>query len=214
MYKPSTRGRRRVHSHKTISVCEPLETRTLLSVTISATTVLQAVPTDPIGVNTAPWDGQLSSASTLTLSEAAGIDTIRIGGGSYVDGDQINNSSSNPPATGWNFNQNIYSSNIGQMAEYAASLNAAVIVDVNYGTGSPQEAESLWAYLDGSTNDTTPIAGGEEWLAGTVSNPTTSWTQMRFPAETVGYWATLRHGSGKWEFSRSWSSCPLQFHVF
>ena len=52
--------------------------------------------------------------------------------------------------TGWDFNLNVYSSTIGQMAEYAASLGGNVIVDVNYGTGSPQEAEALWAYLDGS----------------------------------------------------------------
>jgi hypothetical protein len=118
------------------------------------------------------------------MSEAAGIDTIRIGGGSYVDGTP---SGSTVSATGWDFNQNVYSSTIGQMAEYAASLGGTVIVDVNYGTGSPQEAEALWAYLDGSPSDTTPIAGGEEWLASA-----TSWTQNAFPAETVGYWASLR----------------------
>jgi hypothetical protein len=138
-------------------------------------------------VNTAPWDGQLTSASTLTLSEAAGINTIRIGGGSYVDGTSSTGVSGKVTQTGWDFNLNVYSATIGQMAEYAASLGGAVIVDVNYGTGSPQEAEALWAYLDGSTTDTTVIPGGEEWLANA-----TSWTQNAFPSETVGFWASLR----------------------
>ena len=183
MVKPSTRGRRRARNHRIISACEPLETRTLLTVTISATTVLQAVPTDPIGVNAAPWDGNITSATSL--SQTAGIDTIRIGGGSYVDGSAKSNGT--VTVTGWDFNLNAYSSTIGQMAEYAASLGGNVIVDVNYGTGSPQEAEALWAYLDGSTSDTTVIPGGEEWLANG-----TSWTQNAFPSETVGYWASLR----------------------
>lgn len=180
----SRRRYRPLKLRQSIAQCELLEVRRLLSVTISATSPIRSVPTDAIGVNTAPWDGLLTSASTLTLSEAAGIDTVRLGGGSYVDGTL---SGTKVTQTGWDFNQNVYSNTIGQMAEYAASLGATVIVDVNYGTGSPQEAEALWAYLDGSPTDTTPIAGGEEWLANA-----TSWTQNAFPAETVGYWASLR----------------------
>jgi len=160
---------------------EALESRVLLSVTVNAAAAIRVVPTNAIGVNTAPWDGNLSSAQTLSLTEAAGIDTIRLGGGSYVDGSMSSDS------TGWHFNINNQSTTIGQMALYAQNLGATVIVDVNYGTASPQEAEALWAYLDGSVTDTTPIAGGEEWLTSA-----TSWTQNAFPAETVGYWASLR----------------------
>ena len=119
----------------------------------------------------------------LSLSQAAGIDAVRFGGGSYVD-------------ENWHFNVNNPSVNpatIGDMAEYAAELGANAIVDVNYGTGSPEEAVALWAYLDGSPSDTTSIAGlfgnnagdSEQWNTTTKAWVSESWN-------TVGYWASLR----------------------
>ncbi|HEY1922517.1 MAG TPA: hypothetical protein VGG44_07100 [Tepidisphaeraceae bacterium] len=162
-----------------------LETRTLLSVaTVNAGTTINAVPTDLLGVNTAPWDGLLSNAGTLTLAQAAGLDSVRLGGGSYVDAN-------------WHFNLNNQSNTIGQQAEFAASLNASAIIDVNYGTASPEEAVAEWAYLNGNPNDTTSIASlfgnnagdAEQW-----NTSTSSWTQG-VNWQSVGYWASLRAAS-------------------
>ena len=63
---------------------------------------------------------------------------------------------------------------------------------MNYGTGSPEEAVALWAYLDGSPSDTTSIAGlfgnnagdSEQWNTTTKAWVSESWN-------TVGYWASL-----------------------
>ena len=71
------------------------------------------------------------------------------------------------------------------MAQFATELNAASIVTLDYGSGSPQEAAALLAYLDGAVGNTTPIGNGEQW------NPATSkWVQVNW--QTAGYWASLR----------------------
>jgi alpha-L-arabinofuranosidase len=147
----------------------------LLSVaTVNAETVIRDVPSDLLGVNTAPWDGQISSAATLSLSEAAGLDAVRIGGGSTADT--------------WHFNSTSNSQSIGQMADYVANLDATGIVTVDYGEGSPQEAVALWAYLDGSPTDNYNIGTGEYYNTSTKKWTTASWG-------TVGYWASLRAGT-------------------
>ena len=61
------------------------------------------------------------------------------------------------------------------------------LVTLDYGSGSPQEAEAELAYLEGSPTDTTPIANGTEWV-GTPPNQ----TEQTFIGHTVGYWAGLR----------------------
>jgi alpha-L-arabinofuranosidase len=154
------------------SVCsiELLETRTLLTTaTINAADIVNIVPSDMLGVNTAPWDGLLSTSTTLSLSEAAGIDAVRIGGGSTADT--------------WHFNSTTNSESIGQMADYVAELGATGIVTVDYGEGSPQEGVALWAYLNGNPSDTYSIGTGEQWNG-------SEWVSVNW--ETVGYWASLR----------------------
>ena len=109
-----------VGRHRSNSFVELLESRTLLSVaTVNAGTTLRAVASNSLGVDTAPWDSLLSplgssGLQTLGLSQAAGIDAVDFGGGSYVD-------------ENWHFNVNNPSVNpatIGDMAEYAAELGA------------------------------------------------------------------------------------------
>ena len=86
--KTSSAGRSRfARRRNTICVAEMLELRVLLSiVTINAGTTIRTVPSDMVGVNTAPWDPQLGTSQTLSLSQAAGLNTVRIGGGSTADG--------------------------------------------------------------------------------------------------------------------------------
>jgi hypothetical protein len=161
-----------------------MEARTLLSVaTVNVASTVRAVPANLLGVNTAPWDGLLTNANTLSLSQSAGIDSIRIGGGSSVD-------------TNIHFNVNNQSNNLGQVATYVANLGATGIVDVNYGEGSPEEAVAEWAYLNGNPSDTTTIASLYGNNAGDAEQwGTSSWTQG-VNWQTIGYWATLRANSG------------------
>jgi hypothetical protein len=167
------RQRTKTRRHFESCLSEMLETRMLLSTaTISAATTIRSVPSDLLGVNTAPWDGQLSSASTLSLVEAAGINAVRIGGGSTVDT--------------WHFNATTNSQSIGQQADFAANLGATAIIDVDYGEASPQEAVAEWAYLDGSPNDTYSIGSGEQWNG-------SKWVSVNWG--TVGQWAALRAGT-------------------
>lgn len=158
----------------------------MLSVaTVNAGTTVNAVPTNLLGVNVAPWDFASVSSSTLSLSQAAGLANVRLGGGSYVD-------------ENWHFN--VSSNNyepIGAQAEYIANLGATAIIDVNYGTASPEEAVAEWAYLNGNPNDTTSIASlfgnnpgdAEQW-----NTTTSTWTQG-VNWHTVGYWASLRQAT-------------------
>jgi hypothetical protein len=146
----------------------------LSTATINADSSVRIVPSDLLGVNTAPWDGLLNSSTTLSLSQAAGIDAVRIGGGSTADT--------------WHFNSTSNSESIGEMADYVANLNATGIVTVDYGEGSPQEGVALWAYLDGSPTDTYSIGSGEQYNTSTRKWASVSWG-------TVGQWASLRAGT-------------------
>ncbi|MGD0769988.1 MAG: hypothetical protein ABSB42_17525, partial [Tepidisphaeraceae bacterium] len=108
------------------------------------------------------------------MSQAAGIDAVRIGGGSTADT--------------WHFNSTSNSESIGEMADYLANLNAAGVVTIDYGSGSPQEGVALWAYLNGSPTDTYAIGSGEQW-----SSSSNKWVSVDW--KTVGYWASLRAGT-------------------
>ena len=103
------------------------------------------------------------------MSQAAGINAVRIGGGSYADS--------------WHFNSTSQSESIGQQADYVANLGATGVVTVDYGSGSPQEGVALWAYLNGSPTDTYAIGAGEQWNG-------SKWVSVDW--KTVGYWASLR----------------------
>jgi hypothetical protein len=167
---------RRRHRAKEGCFAETLEARMLLStVTVNAGTIVRTVPGDMVGINTAPWDGLLNSAQTLSLSQAAGLNAVRIGGGSTADTVHFNSMSGQQ--SGGTF---------GQAATYAASVNSAsTVVTVDYGQGSPQEAAALLAYYNGSTTSTLSLGMGEEW-----NTSTSSWQMVNW--QTVGYWASLR----------------------
>jgi len=166
---------------------EMLEPRMMLStVTINAGTTIRTVPSDMVGVNTAPWDPQLSTSQTLSLSQAAGLNTVRIGGGSTADRIHFNSTSYYLSPTSSSSGATASSTSMfGQAALYAASLGASAIVTVDYGEGSPQEAAALLSYLDGSTTNTTSLGSGEQW-----SVTAQSWEMVNW--QTVGYWASLR----------------------
>ena len=106
------------------------------------------------------------------MVQAMGTTAVRLPGGSTVDDN-------------WHFNVNNQNQTIGQMANFIASINGVGVVSVNYGTGSPQEAAALLAYLNGSPSSTVSLGMGEQW-----NTSTSSWQNVNW--QTAGYWASLR----------------------
>jgi hypothetical protein len=154
---------------------EPLEPRALLAVvTVTATQVIRTVNTHLLGVNLTSWDTNLNTARTKTMVQNAGLTMFRFPGGSSSDD--------------WHFNAAPTYSGEGtdsSMASFIVSVKGAGLVTQDYGSGSPQEAAALLAYLDAYVSNTTSIGMGEEW-----SDSAQAWQQVDW--KTAGYWASLR----------------------
>ena len=142
-------------------------------------TVLDSASPNLVGINLAYWDDQLNTSETQSMVEAAGLDIFRFPGGSASDDFHFNvaNNYGDPSAN-----------TIPQFAEFVDNAGGQGMVTIDYGSGSPQEAEAEAAYLIGSPSDTTVIGNGQEWNDSTKSWQTVNW-------QTVGYWAGLRAAS-------------------
>jgi hypothetical protein len=152
---------------------------TALLTTVNAGAVVGAASTNVLGVNLAFWDDKLTTAQTQSLVQAAGLDTFRFPGGSSSDDFHFNVAANYSDAA---------ANNIPQFAEFIASVGGTGVVTLDYGSGSPQEAEAELAYLNGSPTDTTSIGTGIEW-----NDSISQWQNVNW--QTVGYWASLRAAS-------------------
>ncbi len=149
---------------------------TALTATVNASTSLHPATTNLLGVNTVYWDSDAATTQTRQMATAAGLDIYRFPGGSAADDFHFD------VADNWGDSGAI---TISQFAQFVASVGGTGVVTVDYGSGSPQEAEAELAYLDGSPSNTTPIASGIQWNDAANAWQTTPW-------KTVGYWASLR----------------------
>jgi hypothetical protein len=167
-------GRRIGRAVKLRPGLEPLEVRALLAVvTVDAAELVRPVNTQLLGVNVASFDSDLNTTQTLKMVEAAGLNVFRIGG-SGADTAHFNvDGSYTAPGT------------IASMAEFIASAGGQGVVTVDYGSGSPQEAAALLAYLDAPVGNTTSIGMGEEW-----NTSSSTWQQVNW--QNAGYWANIR----------------------
>ena len=120
-----------------------------------ATTLPVPLSSAPLGLNTAPWD-YIYAANTSAgggvdviqpLLEAAGIDMLRYGGGSYADyyDWQTNTNIQNclPDDATASFTSSCATSDsldFSQFSQQARAIGAQSFVTVNYGSGTPQEA--------------------------------------------------------------------------
>jgi len=144
------------------------------TVAVNAGQTIRETETQDLGVNVVQWDSALTTSQTLQMVQAAGLNSFRFPGGGISDGFHFNNQPSyNGQGT------------IASMASFIASDGGTGLVTLDYGSGSPQEAAALLAYLNGSTSDTTVIGMGEEWNTTSSTWVATNW-------QTVGYWASLR----------------------
>ena len=121
----------------------------------SASSLPTPLSAAPLGLNTAPWD-YIYAADTSAdggvdviqpLLQAAGIDQLRYGGGSYADyyDWQTNTNIQNclPDDATASFTSSCSSSDsldFSQFSQQARAIGAQSFVTVNYGSGTPAEA--------------------------------------------------------------------------
>jgi hypothetical protein len=181
---------------------EVLEARDLpATITINAGQVVRAVAPQILGINLAWWDTSLNTAQTKEMVQAAGLTMFRFPGGSSSDT--------------WHFNVGPTYGGEGtsaSMAQFIASVGGVGLVTLNYGTGSPQEAAALLAYLNGSPGNTTSLGMGQEW-----NSSTSTWVQVNW--QTAGYWASLRAATpvtpnDGLNFLRIGRAAPFAFHYY
>ncbi|HEY4246802.1 MAG TPA: immunoglobulin domain-containing protein, partial [Lacunisphaera sp.] len=148
----------------------PLAAAAQVNLTVNAGQTIRTVDERVFGVNAVIWDAQASSAQTISMVQNAGIRTIRVPGGSLSDEYhwRINKSLANT----WT-----WSTAFNGFINLITSTNAQPVVTVNYGSGTPEEAAGLVAYLNASVGSSTAIGGTD----GTG-----------FAMQDSGYWAALR----------------------
>jgi alpha-L-arabinofuranosidase len=148
----------------------PLATKAQVNLTVNAAQPIRTVDERVFGVNAVIWDPQASSAQTISMVQNAGIRTIRVPGGSLSDEYhwRVNKSLANTWTWATAFNGFI---------NLITSANTQAVVTVNYGSGTPEEAAGLVAYLNASVGSSTAIGGTD----GTG-----------FAMQNAGYWAALR----------------------
>ena len=122
----------------------------------------------PLGLNTAPWDyiyaADVSAGGGVDviqpLLQAAGIDMLRYGGGSYADyyDWQTNTNIQNclPDDATASFTSSCSSSDsldFSQFSQQARAIGAQSFVTVNYGSGTPAEAAAWVAQAKSTPGD-------------------------------------------------------------
>ena len=148
-----------------LAVLTTAATTAAMPASASAGTAPSLLSAAPLGLNTAPWDyiyaANTSAAGGVDviqpLLQAAGIDMLRYGGGSYADyyDWQTNTNIQNclPDDATASFTSSCSSSDslaFSQFSQQARTIGAKSFVTVNYGSGTPAEA-AAWVAQARST---------------------------------------------------------------
>jgi alpha-L-arabinofuranosidase len=201
--------RDRKHRRPRQTTVDALEQRLLLST--ASSNVNAAVPVSGassslstvLGVNLTWWDRELSTSQTKQLVQSAGLNLFRFPGGSSTDGyhfnilnnfsDPINNGSDTVSGTLLGIAGSAVAGNpdntIPKFVQFIEAVNDTGTITLDYGSGSPQEAEAELAYLEGSPSDTTAIGDGIEWND-SLNGGRGAWQTVNW--QSVGFWASLR----------------------
>lgn len=162
----------------------------------SADTAPVPLSSAPLGLNTAPWDyiyaANVSAGGGVDviqpLLQAAGINMLRYGGGSYADyyDWQTNTNIQNclPDDATASFTSSCSSSDslgFSQFSQQARAIGAQSFVTVNYGSGTPAEAAA--------------------WVA----------QAKRTPGQGVGLWEVGNETYGCWEVDNELAGPPENF---
>ncbi|MGO8929748.1 MAG: alpha-L-arabinofuranosidase [Limisphaerales bacterium] len=166
---------------------------TLTHIGINATAALRVADPRWFAVNTAIWDSNFDTPTTISLLQEMGTRVLRCPGGSLSD--QYNWSTGTNLTNTWQ-----WVTSFANFVHVATNVGAQAIITVNYGTGSSNEAAAWVAYANGTTTNSLSLG---------VDQFGTKWW-------TVGYWASLRAAAplgkddGK-NFLRLSRTAPLGF---
>lgn len=163
--------------------------------TVNAAQPLRFADARWFGVNTALWDNNFDTGTTLSLLKEMGNRALRGPGGSLSD--QYHWVTDLVTTSGW---PGPWPTAFPNFLHVATNLSAQTFITVNYGTGSSNEAAAWVAYANGATANAQALG---------VDQFGTNW-------QTVGYWAALRaaaplgHDDGR-NFLRISRAAPLGF---
>ena len=148
-----------------LAILTTATTTAAMPASASADNVPSLLSAAPLGLNTAPWDYIYAADTSASggvdviqpLLQAAGIDMLRYGGGSYADyyDWQTNTNIQNclPDDATASFSSSCSSSDsldFSQFSQQARAIGAESFVTVNYGSGTPAEA-AAWVAQAKST---------------------------------------------------------------
>ena len=116
----------------------------LAHLTVNPTQAVRTVDTRWFGVNTAVWDNNFDTPTTLSLLREAGMTIMRFPGGSLSD--EYHWASNTTLSNTWH-----WSTSFNNFVHIATNLGAQAFITVNYGTGTPGEA-AAWVRSANITN--------------------------------------------------------------
>jgi hypothetical protein len=168
----------------------------LSHLSINATQAIRSVDARWFAVNTAIWDDNFDTPSTISLLRELGTRMLRGPGGSLSD--EYHWSTDTNLTNTWR-----WPTSFANFIHVATDVGAQALITVNYGTGSSNEAAAWVAYANASTTNTLSLG---------VDQFGTNW-------RTAGYWASLRaaaplgNDDGK-NFLRLSRTAPLGFRYW
>lgn len=150
---------------------------TTISVGVNANQTVRTVDARHFGVNLAVWDGNYdppNHTTTVALLQEIGCPYVRLPGGSLSD--EYHWSSNTSWTNTWQ-----WQTSFPDFMRVVTNANAQVILTVNHGSGSPQEAAAWVAYANGNAT-----------LYGTPNDVALGADSSGRDWKTAGYWARLR----------------------
>ena len=128
------------------------------------------IPPLAFGMNTAVWDGNITTPGVSSRLKQLYISLLRWPGGSYAD----------------TFNWSNYIFSFRQFMQLSSNVKAMPLLTVNYGTGTPSEAASWVRYVKKHHEQALWEIGNEVYGNGTYQN--VSWeTDMHQPNGPTAY---------------------------
>ena len=116
----------------------------VIHITANAAQPVRTADSRWFGINTAVWDGDLNTTTTLSELTGAGWDILRFPGGSLSD--EYNWQTDTTGTNTW-----AWATSFTGFAHVATNIGAQAIITVNYGTGTPAEA-AAWVKNSNVTN--------------------------------------------------------------
>ncbi|HWX21185.1 MAG TPA: alpha-L-arabinofuranosidase [Candidatus Binatia bacterium] len=136
---------------------------------LKATQAVRSVDARWFAVNTAIWDGNFDTPTTISSLNELGTRLLRCPGGSLSD--EYHWSTDTNLTNTWR-----WTTSFANFVHVATNVGAQAIITVNYGTGSSNEAAAWVAYANSSVTNTRSF-GVDQFGA--------NW-------QTAGYWAAVR----------------------